>query len=1668
MKKTLKITRLLILLLVMFSLVNINTKASEDNNQTLTTQITGDLTKDGEVDTSDVIYLLMHTYFKDQYPVTQDCDYNKDGEVNTEDVIYLLMHTYFKEQYPLDTHTHNIQHVEYQEATCSEDGNKEYYYCSECEKYFLDSELTKETTYKEVIIKAGHNYVIKSKTPETCTEDGLVIYECNRDGCSETKQQVLISFGHIYKDGVCSICGEDEIIHEHSYTEKIVLETCTEYGYTLHTCTCGHTYKDNLVEPKGHIWNDGEVTKEATCTANGIKKYTCTQCDETYTSVIPASHNYIETVITEVTCTIDGEIVKECTECGQKITEIIKAHHEYEDVKVTKEATCTETGLKLIKCKNCNEEITEEISPLGHIYENGVCQRCGIKFIEDITEDDDHLEYGMYFKIDDIISKYGSDYINEYGVLLDYNEDATIYKVAVYLTQEGTMWRRCIAVVGHNIKYATYVPYLAYNNDIKYSGLNSCWINTFSLKENSNGIWCYSNFATIGANLEDREGNLLLNLYNIGKAGAKTKIFDDLEEMIEWLNKDDCNHLATDWIIDKEATCSEAGSKHKECEVCGKTIEIETIKTTKHNYVNGECTICHKKSSIGLKYKLNEDQTSYIVSGIGTCTDNDIVIPSTYNDLPVTSIGYRAFEGCTSLTSIEIPNSVTYIGDDAFSGCNSLTSIEIPNSVTYIGDDAFSGCNSLTNVYYEGTIEDWCNITFIYVDSNPMSYANHFYLKNSNNKYEEVTEIEIPNTITKIGNYQFWGFSNVTKIIIPSSVTSIGYGAFSSCTSLKSIEIPNSVTSIGWSAFSGCTSLTNIEIPNSVTSIGSNAFCYCTSLTSIEIPNTVTRIGDDAFYYCTSLENVYYNGTIEDWCKITIITEYVKPSQNSNPMSYANHFYIKNSNNRYEEITEIEIPNTITKIGDNKFCGFNNVTKITIPDSVTSIGLYAFSGCTSLENVYYEGTIEDWCNISFSNIDSNPMSYANHFYLKNSNNKYEEVTEIEIPNTITKIGNYQFWGFSNVTKIIIPSSVTCIDDRAFAGCINLENVYYEGTIEDWCNISFSDEDSNADYLNKSGRFDSNPMFYADHFYIKNTNNKYEELLEIVIPNIITKIDNQFYGFNNVTKITIPNSATSIGEGAFAYCSSITNIEIPNSVTNIGDSAFFYCTNLTSIEIPNSVTSIGDSTFANCINLKTIIFEENSKLTSIGSCTFGNCTNLTSIEVPSSVTSIGDSAFSECTSLEDVYYNGTQEEWNNITFSNEYSNPMYYAKNLYLKEHTCEDNNNDHICDICDKTTSVCAKDDENANWIEEIKATCTEEGIKGHYHCSVCNKDFDINKQELTDLTIEVLGHNYVNGECTECGDIYKAYTYDSDNTNIIYFGSYPQSEVTDSSLKTILSSLSGTLPTSSNNYNWISYGYYISGNISNYMWYIDINYNNAKYRGVYFTSYRPSYINNWSSTSNSNQDDNGYYTSTVYWFKYEPIKWQILTESNGKAFLLADIALDSQEYYASTSSRTINGTTIYANNYEYSTIRTWLNNTFYNTAFNELEKGIIQTTLVVNSVSSTGYSSNKYACNNTNDKVFLLSYQEATTTYLTTDTLRIRKSTDYAKSQGCYSSTSSSYLGNPDWWLRSPSYNDYKSARYISSGGGISNPSSSVNGTEYGVVPALWIELECNHDLGD
>lgn len=208
----------------------------------------------------------------------------------------------------------------------------------------------------------------------------------------------------------------------------------------------------------------------------------------------------------------------------------------------------------------------------------------------------------------------------------------------------------------------------------------------------------------------------------------------------------------------------------------------------------------------------------------------------------VTAIGGSAFEGCSNMTDITIPDSVTTIGNFAFGSCSSLMNITIPGKVTTIGGAVFRDCEKITKI----TIPN--SVTAIYGDT--------FYGCSS------LQSVSLPNSITMIGPYAFTDCSSLKSIIIPSGVTEIPLDAFSGCSNLESVTMPKGMKEIGVYAFNGCSKLNKITIPENVTVIGYSAFSGCSSLKSITIPGKVKEIGHDTFFGCTSLKNVKLSNSV--------------------------------------------------------------------------------------------------------------------------------------------------------------------------------------------------------------------------------------------------------------------------------------------------------------------------------------------------------------------------------------------------------------------------------------------------------------------------------------------------------------------------------------------------------------------------------------------------------------------------------------------------------------------------------------------------------------------------------------------------------------------------------------------------------------------------------------
>ena len=719
------------------------------------------------------------------------------------------------------------------------------------------------------------------------------------------------------------------------------------------------------------------------------------------------------------------------------------------------------------------------------------------------------------------------------------------------------------------------------------------------------------------------------------------------------------------------ATCTTDGEKDYTATVTFNNqtytdVKTVTVEKTGHSISGNSCVYCGQPASEGLAMVLISEG-EYTVSGIGTCTDTEILIPTTYNDLPVVSVEASAFLNNTAITSVVLPDGITSIGENAFNGCESLTSVTFGKNsqLSSIGPGAFNYCYSLESITIPESVTNIGSEAFNYC----CGLRSVTFGENSQ--------------LTSIGDYAFLGCYSLESITIPASVTSIGEWAFVECYRLvevwnlsklnitagsedngyvayyaKRVEtepsesyvytdengyviyydgkvkalinytgnetkltIPDDITELNCFALSDCYNITSVTFGENsqLTSIGDGAFNWCESLESITIPDSVTSIGEGAFCCCAKLTSI----TIPDGVK-----------------SIGNHAFAGCS-----ALESITIPDSVLNIGDSAFAECTALESITIPDSVLSIGYSAFEGCTALKNITIPGSV-----------------------LSIGDNAFKECTALEsatISEGVKSIGDNAFYNCTNLVNVSLPDSLTSISFNTFYGC-NLQTyddgtAYYLGNSENHylVLVSVISKEITSFTIDDKTKFIWNSAFSECRVLesIENTQNilcigsyafeHCNSLTTFSIPQGVTTIeDGTFFCCTNMQTITIPDTVTSIGQSAFEGCNNLKSISIPNGVTSIGNKAFYECKKLENIIVPNGVPSINYDTFNGCESLEWVSLPESVYY--IDQFAFKNCSSLKSIIIPSAVTKIAFAAFLYCDALTTIYYGGTEEGWSTIS------------------------------------------------------------------------------------------------------------------------------------------------------------------------------------------------------------------------------------------------------------------------------------------------------------------------------------------------------------------------------------------------------------------------------------
>ena len=1087
----------------------------------------------------------------------------------------------FGEQANLVSASHILKKTAAKAVTCTENGNKEYWTCEHCGKYFLSDDTNPETAkaveLSETVIPASHKLTkVEAKAP-TCTEDGNKEYwtcehcgkyflsdDANPETAKAVEQSEFIIPALNHKNAIIQNASEPT-------------ETAPGYSGDRYCPDC-----DKVVEKGYTYWNEGNLTwklyEDGTLNISGtgaMKDYN----DDDNPSPVYQNSNVKKVVIEKGVTSIGNYAFSGCL------------------------------GLKSIT-------IPDGITSIGdHAFDSCINLRS-------ITLPDSITSIGMWafyncWNVSSIIIPDGVTSIE------DFTFNSCISLTSITIPNSVTNIK---SSAFHNCADLTSITIPDSVTSIGDSAFSDC----NSLQTISLGCGSALKKSDFG-DQADLVSYTNQHLLTKTEAKAKTctedgnKEYWTCEHCGKYFLSDDTNPETakaveqSEFIIPashkltkveaKDATCTEDGNKaYWTCEHCGKyflsddsnpetatAVELSetVIPALKHKNAttrgvvepNGTkpgysgdryCPDCDTVLEKGYTYwnegnltwKLDADGT-LTISGTGTMKDYD------YNNNPspanqkkgsvkkvvikdgVTSIGNFAFYNCTSLTSITIPDSVTSIELAAFNNCNNLTSITIPDSVTSIGDSAFELCNKLSS-------------------------------------------ITLSNNITSIGNWAFHG-CHLTSIAIPDSVTSIGAMAFYSCSNLQTISL-SCKSSLKKSDFGDKANLVSYTNQHLLTKTaakaatcsesGNKEYWTCehcgkyflsddsnpetakaveqseTILPAIQHKNaelrnssepTETSPGYSGDLYCPDCDTVVEKGYTY-WIEDNLTWKLYEDGT----LNISGTGAMKDYDNdpspacRNSNVKKVVIEDGVTSIGNKAFDSCSSLTSITIPNSVTNIGAAAFDSCGSLTSITIPGSVTSIGTVAFYNCSG--------------------LTSVTIPDSVTNIGAAAFDSCGSLTSIVIPNSVTSIESYAFSACSSLTS--------------------------------------------------------ITIPDSVTSIgNNAFDSCSSLTSITIPDSVTSIGNNAFDSCSSLTSITIPDGVASIESYAFYNCSGLTSITIPDSVTNIGAVAFDSCTSLTSITIPDS--VTSIESYAFYNCSGLTSITIPDSVTNIGAAAFDSCTSLKTI-------------------------------------------------------------------------------------------------------------------------------------------------------------------------------------------------------------------------------------------------------------------------------------------------------------------------------------------------------------------------------------------------------------------------------------------------
>ena len=1128
-------------------------------------------------------------------------------------------------------------------------------------------------------------------------------------------------------------CNKDKGCPHTNFTdveENRTEPTCTQSGGYYSVCRCLDCGADLTashyvsLDAFGH--NDQFFYEEfaPTCEEGGkiVETHKCIVCDEVFgtninftESALGHDYYYDTEDYVEATCTENGSYVKfeKCDRCGEegyRETFLIEApgHVSKEKNENNVPATCENDGSYDIVeyCGVCNtelERVTHTVKAFGHSPSEAVEEN----FVDSTCYADGTLDYAVYCSNEGCGKELERNTIKiekkphtpapaveENRIAPTYENDGS-YELVVYCSVGECRFE--IERTYHALDMLIHNPGAAViENEIaatctslgSYDEVVYCLDDICGHKELSRKTVTVDMLPHVSANAV------------VENEVAETCTKDGSYDVVVYCK--DCSaelsrtgntlpkhpHTEEEAVVENSeiATCKSFGYYELAvyCAECSGELKREEFMLPKtHEYEGGICVLCNeKKPSEGLEMILNDNGT-YSVRGIGTCTDTHIVIPSDYNFKPVTRITAWAFSNQTSIQSIEIPSSVTELGYACFLKCTSLESLTLP----FVGASANATGTSSHFGYMFGYKEQ------------SSSYISNYHLQESGTYYR----FDIPESLhtviitgSRIGDYAFQSCEYIKEIVIEDNVRTIGAYAFQSCHALESVTFGSNslLRSIGDYAFASCYALESIVIPKSVTKIsssfswctalesvvfednsalveiGSSAFSGCLSLKSIAIPSGVSVIGSYAFSDCKSLESIDIPKCVEE-------LNYV----------FYNCVSLKNVNFCED--------GSLKKIGNSAFSGCSALVKIDLPNTLTVIGGSAFNGCSKL-------------------------------------------LEIRIPDSVITVEDDAFKNCVSLAIVVIGDGVTSIDTYVFKGCISIVSVTIGKNMIS--NPDFEDSPKIAEIINRS-ELD----IVKGYGVAKNALEVHSGESKIVNKDgfLFYTYEGESYllGYmGEETEISLPEAYNgeyyNVYRYAFAQVESIDCITMGKGISKIGVNAFYMSSvdiiNLTDLKswcgiIFENYTSNplyrGAELYVNGEAVTNLVIPESVK--SISKYAFYSCDTITAVTFEGVVNSIGEDAFALCTSIESVYVSDL-DVWCELGFESASANPIVYADGFYV--------DGEEVCDIVikDNVTKISKYSFYGATMI---KSVTIGKGVKeiGEYAFAYCPSLEAINYNAVSD-----------------------------------------------------------------------------------------------------------------------------------------------------------------------------------------------------------------------------------------------------------------------------------------------------------------------------------------------